>query len=70
MTEETNDNNRDLAIKIIQELLDLGCLKADKTDPSFNPEHPWNFEAQDVVHEIINNHAKKIQDLQKKESPC
>ena len=70
MTEETNDNNRDLAIKIVQELLNLGYLKADETDPSFNPEHPWNFEAQDAIHETINNHGKKLQDLQEKKSSC
>jgi len=45
----TNDDTRDVAIKIVEYLID------NKVITEFEDENEWDFHIQDVVHDSIND---------------
>ena len=43
-----NDDTRDIAIRVVEYLIDNNYIT------EFEDEHEWDFHIQDVIHEMIN----------------
>lgn len=57
-----NDTTRDLSIRITEKLISSGWGNADEDDDSYDPNAPYSFPIQDIVHGEVNKLLGIIQD--------